>query len=93
MTSNLKDDLLKAQNTKSMAGEFCRILGLLIGIIGSLIVLGVEGDKYPSERDFSGIVSCLAGGAILSAFGDNASSHKKTVELVLVIAKAQVDDV
>jgi hypothetical protein len=73
----LINDILNLKSTKSLVGESCKILGLMITIFGTHTAASITfetGDR----RYVLSTLACLGAGLPLSAIGSIATSNKKS---------------
>ena len=82
----MEDQIKKAESTKSKCGEITKIIGITGLVIGTFI--GIHNLIFKVNR-FSEVTFLVFGGAALSSLGNNATSNKRTAELMAILVRSK----
>ena len=85
----MEDQIIAAENAKSISAEICKWSGAVFGILFGLGFLLAEVQK----NDLKSLpwwkpISALVAGAALSAHGSNVINNKRTAELTALLVRS-----
>ncbi len=89
ISNQMEDQIIAAENSKSISGEICQWSGAVFGVLIGLGFLWSEVEK----NDFQSLpwwkpISIFVAGSAVSAHGSNVINNKRTKELTALLVRS-----